>query len=98
MNLNNNEIEKNPVLVEKDLEDFRDKNTQEYQLDNQDNYDLFLSNLPEDIDVIGGLTKQVEESEMDSKEKDIAKQIIFNLDETGFLDTEIELIGKSKFS
>ncbi len=88
-----NEIEKNPVLVEKDLEDFRDKNTQEYQLDNQDNYDLFLSNLPEDIDVIGGLTKQVEESEMDSKEKDIAKQIIFNLDETGFLDTEIELIA-----
>ena len=88
-----NEIEKNPVLVEKDLEDFRDKNTQEYQLDNQDNYDLFLSNLPEDIDVIGNLTKQVEESEMDSKEKDIAKQIIFNLDETGFLDTEIELIA-----
>ena len=88
-----NEIEKNPVLVERDLEDFRDKNTQEYQLDNQENYDLFLSNLPEDIDVIGSLIKQVEESEMDSKEKDIAKQIIFNVDETGFLDTEIELIA-----
>ena len=63
-----NEIEKNPVLVERDLEDFRDKNTQEYQLDNQDNYDLFLSNIPEDIDVIGSLIKQVEESAMDSKE------------------------------
>ena len=88
-----NEIEKNPVLVERDLEDFRAKNTQEYQLDNQENYDLFLSNLPEDIDVIGSLIKQVEESEMDSKEKDIAKQIIFNVDETGFLDTEIELIA-----
>ena len=88
-----NEIEKNPVLVERDLEDFRDKNTQEYQLDNQENYDLFLSNLPEDIDVIGSLIKQVEESEMDSKEKDIGKQIIFNVDETGFLDTEIELIA-----
>ena len=88
-----NEIEKNPVLIEKDLEDFRDKNTQEYQLDNQENYDLFLSNLPEDIDVIGSLIKQVEESEMDSKEKDIGKQIIFNVDETGFLDTEIELIA-----
>ena len=88
-----NEIEKNPVLVEKDLEDFRDKNTQEYQLDNQENYDLFLSNLPEDIDVIDSLIKQVEESEMDSKEKDIGKQIIFNVDETGFLDTEIELIA-----
>ena len=88
-----NEIEKNPVLIEKDLEDFRDKNTQEYQLDNQENYDLFLSNLPEDIDVIGSLIKQVEESEMDSKEKDIGKQIIFNVDETGFLDTEIELIS-----
>ena len=88
-----NEIEKNPVLIEKDLEDFRDKNTQEYQLDNQENYDLFLSNLPEDIDVIGSLIKQVEESEMDSKEKNIGKQIIFNVDETGFLDTEIELIA-----
>ena len=88
-----NEIEKNPVLVERDLEDFRDKNTQEYQLDNQENYDLFLSNLPEDIDIIGSLIKQVEESEMDSKEKDIGKQIIFNVDETGFLDTEIELIA-----
>ena len=88
-----NEIEKNPVLVERDLEDFRDKNTQEYQLDNQENYDLFLSNLPEDIDVIDSLIKQVEESEMDSKEKDIGKQIIFNVDETGFLDTEIELIA-----
>jgi len=88
-----NEIEKNPVLVERDLEDFRDKNTQEYQLDNQENYDLFLSNLPEDIDVVGSLIKQVEESEMDSKEKDIGKQIIFNVDETGFLDTEIELIS-----
>ena len=88
-----NEIEKNPVLVERDVEDFRAKNTQEYQLDNQENYDLFLSNLPEDIDVIGSLIKQVEESEMDSKEKDIAKQIIFNVDETGFLDTEIELIA-----
>ena len=88
-----NEIEKNPVLVERDLEDFRDKNTQEYQLDNQENYDLFLSNLPEDIDVIDSLIKQVEESEMDSKEKNIGKQIIFNVDETGFLDTEIELIA-----
>ena len=88
-----NEIEKNPVLVERDLEDFRDKNTQEYQLDNQESYDLFLSNLPEDIDVIDSLIKQVEESEMDSKEKDIGKQIIFNVDETGFLDTEIELIA-----
>ena len=88
-----NEIEKNPVLIERDLEDFRDKNTQEYQLDNQENYDLFLSNLPEDIDVIDSLIKQVEESEMDSKEKDIGKQIIFNVDETGFLDTEIELIA-----
>ena len=88
-----NEIEKNPVLVERDLEDFRAKNTQEYQLDNQEDYDLFQSNLPEVIDVIDSLIKQVEESEMDSKEKDIGKQIIFNVDETGFLDTEIELIS-----
>ena len=37
-----NEIQKNPVLIEKNAEDFRDKGDISYGLDQQDNYDLFL--------------------------------------------------------
>ncbi len=88
-----NEIEKNPVLVEKDIEDFREKSQDTSQFDNQENYDLFLANLAEDIDVIGSLIQQIEESDMNSRDKEIAKQIIFNVDENGFLDIEPELIA-----
>ena len=63
------------------------------QFDNQENYDLFLANVAEDIDVVGNLIKQIEESEMDNRDKEIAKQIIFNVDESGFLDIEPELIA-----
>ena len=87
------EIEKNPVLVEKDLEDFREKSQGTSQLDNQENYDLFLANIAEDIDIVGSLIQQVEESEMSNRDKEIAKQIIFNVDESGFLDIEPELIA-----
>ena len=87
------EIEKNPVLVEKDLEDFREKSSDTSQFDNQENYDLFLANVAEDIDVVGNLIKQIEESEMDNRDKEIAKQVIFNVDESGFLDIEPELIA-----
>ena len=88
-----NEIEKNPVLVEKDIEDFREKSQDPSQFDNQENYDFFLANLAEDIDVVGTLIKQIEESEMDNRDKEIAKQVIFNVDESGFLDIEPELIA-----
>ena len=88
-----NEIEKNPVLVEKDIEDFREKSQDPSQFDNQENYDFFLANLAEDIDVVGSLIKQIEESDMSSRDKEIAKQIIFNVDENGFLDIEPELIA-----
>ena len=87
------EIEKNPVLVEKDLEDFREKSQGTSQLDNQEYYDLFLANIAEDIDIVGSLIQQVEESEMSNRDKEIAKQIIFNVDESGFLDIEPELIA-----
>ena len=87
------EIEKNPVLVEKDLEDFREKSQGTSQLDNQENYDLFLANIAEYIDIVGSLIQQVEESEMSNRDKEIAKQIIFNVDESGFLDIEPELIA-----
>ena len=88
-----NEIEKNPVLVEKDIEDFREKSQDPSQFDNQENYDFFLANLAEDIDVVGSLIQQIEESDMSSRDKEIAKQIIFNVDENGFLDIEPELIA-----
>jgi len=37
-----NEIQKNPVLIEKNIEDSKDKDYERYGLDNQENYDLFL--------------------------------------------------------
>ncbi len=88
-----NEIQKNPALVEKNTEDFRSKDNQNYGLDNQENYDLFLSNLPEDKNAIDNLISQIDQSEIDEKSKEIAQQIIFNLDNSGFLDSELELIA-----
>ena len=50
-----NEIQKNPVLVEKNIEDSKAKDYEGYGLDRQESYDLFLSNLPEDKNVIDSL-------------------------------------------
>jgi len=90
-----NEIQKNPVLIEKNIEDFKDKGYESYGLDNQENYDLFLSNLPEDKNVIDNLISQIDQSEIDKLSKEIAQQIILNVDNSGFLDSELELIADS---
>ena len=90
-----NEIQKNPVLIEKNIEDFKDKDYESYGLDNQKNYDLFLSNLPEDKNVIDNLISQIDQSEIDKLSKEIAQQIILNVDNSGFLDSELELIADS---
>ena len=90
-----NEIQKNPVLIEKNIEDFKDKDYESYGLDNQKNYDLFLSNLPEDKNVIDNLISQIDQSEIDTLSKEIAQQIILNVDNSGFLDSELELIADS---
>ena len=90
-----NEIQKNPVLIEKNIEDFKDKDYESYGLDNQQNYDLFLSNLPEDKNVIDNLISQIDQSEIDKLSKEIAQQIILNVDNSGFLDSELELIADS---
>ena len=90
-----NEIQKNPVLIEKNIEDFKDKDYESYGLDNQQNYDLFLSNLPEDKNVIDNLISQIDQSEIDTLSKEIAQQIILNVDNSGFLDSELELIADS---
>ena len=39
-----NEIQKNPVLVEKNIEDSKAKDYEGYGFDRQESYDLFLSN------------------------------------------------------
>ncbi len=90
-----NEIQKNPVLIEKNIEDSKDKDYERYGLDNQENYDLFLSNLPEDKNVIDNLISQIDQSEIDNLSKEIAQQIILNVDNSGFLDSELELIADS---
>ena len=43
-----NEIQKNPVLIEKNIEDSKARDYDGYGFDRQESYDLFLSNLPED--------------------------------------------------
>ncbi|MEC7918468.1 MAG: hypothetical protein VX852_00060, partial [Candidatus Neomarinimicrobiota bacterium] len=90
-----NEIQKNPVLIEKNTEDFRDKGDVSYGLDQQDSYDLFLENITEEKNVIDSLINQIDQSEIDDKSKKIAQQIIFNVDNSGFLDSELELIADS---
>ena len=87
------EIQKNPALIEKSTEEFVAKDNENYGLDNQANYDLFLSNLPEDKSTIDNLISQIDQSEIDDKSKEIAQQIVFNVDNSGFLDSELELIA-----
>ena len=64
-----NEIQKNPVLIEKNTEDFRDKGDVSYGLDQQDSYDLFLENITEEKNVIDNLINQIDQSEIDHKSK-----------------------------
>jgi RNA polymerase sigma-54 factor len=90
-----NEIQKNPVLVEKNTEDFQSNSDNSYGLAQQDNYDLFFENLTEDKNVIDSLISQIDQSELDSTSKEIAQQIIFNVDNSGFLESELELIADS---
>ena len=58
-----NEIQKNPVLVEKNTEDFQSNSDNSYGLAQQDNYDLFFENLTEDKNVIDSLISQIDQSE-----------------------------------
>ena len=91
-----NEIQKNPVLIEKNAEDFRDKGDVSYGLEKQDSYDLFLENIKEEKNAIDNLINQIDQSEIDNKSKKIAQQIVFNVDNNDFLDSELELIADSE--
>ena len=87
-----NEIQINPVLEEKSIEESQ-LNNQTDPFPDQSSYELFLANIPENKDIIDDLISQIETSNFDDKSKLVAKDIIFNLDKNGFLDIELELIA-----
>ena len=87
-----NEIQVNPVLEEKSIEESRSNNQIDPFLD-QSSYDLFLANIPETKDITDDLITQIETSNLNEKSKLIGKEKIFNLDKNGFLDIELELIA-----
>ena len=87
-----NEIQVNPVLEEKSIEESKSNN----QIDpfpDQSSYELFLANIPESKDITDDLITQIDTSNLDEKSKLIGKEIVFNLDKNGFLDIELELIA-----
>ena len=88
-----NEIQINPVLEEKSIQESEPINQYKDGFSDQGSYDLFLANLPEKKDISDDLINQIDISELDNSHKLIAKEIIFNLDKNGFLDTELELIA-----
>ena len=87
-----NEIQVNPVIEEKSIEESRfDNQIDSFQ--DQSSYELFLANIPESKDITDDLIIQLDTSNLDEKSKLIGKEIVFNLDKNGFLDIELELIA-----
>ena len=87
-----NEIQVNPVIEEKSIEESR-SNNQVDSFQDQSSYELFLANIPESRDITDDLIIQIDTSNLDKKSKLIGKEIVFNLDKNGFLDIELELIA-----
>ena len=87
-----NEIQVNPVIEEKSIEESR-SNNQVDSFQDQSSYELFLANVPESKDITDDLIIQIDTSNLDEKSKLIGKEIVFNLDKNGFLDIELELIA-----
>ena len=87
-----NEIQVNPVIEEKSIEESR-SNNQVDSFQDQSSYELFLANIPESKDITDDLIIQLDTSNLDEKSKLIGKEIVFNLDKNGFLDIELELIA-----
>ena len=88
-----NEIQINPVLEEKSIQESKAINEFNDGFTDQASYDLFLANIPEKKDIPDDLIMQIDTSDLDENHKLIAREIIFNLDKNGFLDTELELIA-----
>ena len=87
-----NEIQINPVLEERNIEESK-SGTHTDPFPDQSSYELFLANIPAIIDISDELTSQIDTSDLDNKSKAVAKEIIYNLDKNGFLDIELELIA-----
>ena len=87
-----NEIQINPVIEEKSIEESR-SNNQVDSFQDQSSYELFLANIPESKDITDDLITQIDTSNLDEISKLIGKEIVFNLDKNGFLDIELELIA-----
>ena len=87
-----NEIQVNPVIEEKSIEESR-SNDQVDSFQDQSSYELFLANIPESKDITDDLITQIDTSNLDEISKLIGKEIVFNLDKNGFLDIELELIA-----
>ena len=89
----NNEIQQNPVLEEKSIES--SNSVQEFadSFSSTDNYEFFMANIPDTLNVIDELINQIDTAEFNNELKEVAKEIIFNVDKNGFLDIEPELIS-----
>jgi len=88
-----NEIQKNPVLEEKNIESSSSVSEISDSFSTNDNYEFFMANIPETLNIIDELISQIEMENFSKELKEVAKEIIFNLDKNGFLDTELELIA-----
>ena len=88
-----NEIQINPVLEEKSIQESKTLKQFSDGFTDQGSYDLFLSNIPEKKDISDDLINQIDTSDLNENYKIIAREIIFNLDKNGFLDAELELIA-----
>ena len=87
-----NEIQVNPVLQEKSIEESK-SNNQIDPFQDQNSYELFLANIPDNKDITDDLITQIDTLNLEEKSKLIGKEIVFNLDKNGFLDIELELIA-----
>ena len=87
------ELEKNPVLEELSTSTSFSKQNYDSLFQSQDEYDSFFSNIPQEDEAEDFLIKQINESILSESEKNIAKEILFNLDRKGFLEIEIELLA-----
>ena len=88
-----NEIQKNPVLEEKNIESSSSVSEIPDSFSTNDNYEFFMANIPETLNIIDELISQIETENFSKELKEVAKEIIFNLDKNGFLDIELELIA-----
>ena len=70
-----NEIQVNPVIEEKSIEESR-SNNQVDSFQDQSSYELFLANIPESKDITDDLITQIDTSNLDDKSKLIGKEIV----------------------